>query len=391
MRAQCAEQYIRNNRNSHATNVNVMHNSQVLCFAFCVFYYAMKEKIKVLVVDDAVVVRILVATALSKDPDIDVVGKAQNGKVALDMIAEHEPDVILLDLEMPEMDGLQVLQALRDQHNPAKVIMFSTYTTIGAEQTFEALELGAADFVPKPSNAGFSKGFDEVKEELLAKIKFIGSVRPAQTVERPTITRRPSTPVPRRSSSGYEVIVFEGGMGAPKTFMNIVPEIPPSIVPGILIFQSMFSGFAEQFVRRLSKNAQIAIKAAQHSDIIQSGQGFVLFGEHYVSVKRSMSNLQLAFREKDSEEKYGAVPRILCESIAKICGEKAIAVILAGAGEGNIAGIQAMKEQGALVITEEPSTMMGRKVLDQLLERHLVDENVPSHEISRVLKRTLGF
>ena len=351
----------------------------------------MKEKIKVLVVDDAVVVRILVATALSKDPDVEVVGKAQNGKVALDMIAETQPDIVLLDLEMPEMDGLQVLQALRDQRHPTKVIMFSTYTTVGAEQTFEALELGAADFVPKPSNAGFSKGFDEVKEELLSKIKFIGSVRSAQSFERPVIVRKPSAPAPRRSAASYEVIVFEGGMGAPKTFMNIIPEIPPSLAPGILIFQSMFSGFAEQFVRRLSRNAQISIKAAQHSDVIRSGNGFVMFGEHYVSVKRSMSNLQLAFREKDSEEKYGAVPRILCESVAKVCGEKAIAVILAGAGEGNIAGIQAMKERGALVITEEPSTMMGRKVLDQLLERQLVDENVPSHEISQVLRRTLGF
>jgi two-component system chemotaxis response regulator CheB len=350
----------------------------------------MKEKIKVLVVDDAVVVRILVATTLSKDPEIEVVGKAQNGKIALDMIAETQPDIILLDLEMPEMDGLQVLKALREQRNPAKVIMFSTYTTVGAEQTFEALDLGAADFVPKPSNAGFSKGFDEVKEELLSKIKFIGSVRAPQTRE-PSVLRPTPSPTPRRSVSDYEVIVFEGGMGAPKTFMNIIPEIPSSISPGILIFQSMFSGFAEQFVRRLSKNAQISIKAAQHSDAIQSGQGFVLFGEHYVSVTRSMSKLQLAFREKDSEEKYGAVPRILCESIAKTCGEKAIAVILAGAGEVNIAGIQAMKERGALIVTEEPSTMMGRKVLDQLLERHLVDENVPSHEISQVLKRTIGF
>lgn len=351
----------------------------------------MKEKIKVLVVDDAVVVRILVATALSKDPDIEVIGKAQNGKVALDMIAENQPDIVLLDLEMPEMDGLQMLQALRDQKNPAKVIMFSTYTTVGAEQTFEALDLGAADFVPKPSNAGFSKGFEEVKEELIAKIKFIGSVRSSHAAQRPAMVQKPLISTPRRPASDYEVIMFEGGMGAPKTFMSIIPDIPPAISPGILIFQSMFSGFAEQFVRRLSRNAQIDIKAAQHSDVVGSGRGFVLFGEHYVSVKRSMSNVQLAFREKDNEEKYGAVPRILCESIANVCGDKAIAVILAGAGEGNIAGIQAMKDRGALVITEEPSTTMGRKVLDQLLERQLVDENVPSHEISTVLKRTLGF
>lgn len=356
---------------------------------FCVlrFIAIMKDKIKVLVVDDAVVVRILVGNVLSKDPELEVVGKAQNGKVALEMISEIQPDVVVLDLEMPKMDGLQVLKALKEQHLPTKAIMFSTYTTVGAEQTFEALELGAVDFVPKPSNAGFSKGFEEVKEELLSKIKFVGSTRSAQLGER----RQIPVSKPRSVPTAYELIVFEGGMGAPKTFMNIIPEIPQENVPGILIFQSMFSGFAEQFVRRLSKNAQIEIKAAQASDMIQSGQGLVLFGDHYVSVKRSGTNLQLAFREKDDDEKYGAVPQILCESIAKICGNKAIGVILAGAGEGNLDGIQAMKEQGALIITEEPSTIMGRKILDQLLERELVDESVPTHEIPATLKKSLGL
>jgi two-component system chemotaxis response regulator CheB len=347
----------------------------------------MKEKIKVLVVDDAVVVRILVANALANDPELDIIGKAQNGKIALEMIADTQPDVVVLDLEMPEMDGLQVLKALKEQRFPTKVIMFSTYTTAGAEQTFEALELGAADFVPKPSNAGFSKGFDEVREELISKIKFLGRTRGVPSVERPP--HRASKL--RKGSTDYELILFEGGMGAPKTFMNIIPQIPQELSPGILVFQSMFSGFAEQFVRRLSKNAQIPIKAAQAEDIVQSGQGFVLFGDHYVSVKRSISTLKLAFREKDNDEKYGAVPRLLCESIARVCGEKAIAVILAGAGEGNIEGIQAMKDQGALIITEEPSTMMGGKILDQLLERNLVDENVPTNEILSVLKRSIGL
>jgi len=347
----------------------------------------MKDKIKVLVVDDAVVVRILVGNVLSKDPDLEIVGKAQNGKIALEMISETQPDVVVLDIEMPEMDGLEVLKVLKEKSVPTKVIMFSTYTTVGAEQTFEALELGAVDFVPKPSNAGFSKGFEEVKEELLSKIKFIGSARSLQPIER---LHRPVSK-PRSASTVYELIVFEGGMGAPKTFMNIIPEIPQEIAPGILIFQSMFSGFAEQFVRRLSKNAQIEIKAANDTAMVQSGQGLVLFGDHYVSVKRSGSDLQLAFRQKDDDEKYGAVPRILCESVAKICSNKAIGIILAGAGEGNLAGIQAMKEQGALIITEEPSTSIGRKVLDQLLERKLVDESVPTHEITATLKKSLGL
>jgi two-component system chemotaxis response regulator CheB len=100
----------------------------------------MKNRIKVLIVDDAVVVRILLGNTISSDPDLELVGKAQDGKVALQMITEHQPDVMVLDLEMPEMDGLEVLRQLKTMSSPTKVIMFSTYTTIGAKLTFEALE-----------------------------------------------------------------------------------------------------------------------------------------------------------------------------------------------------------------------------------------------------------
>jgi two-component system chemotaxis response regulator CheB len=347
----------------------------------------MKNRIKVLIVDDAVVVRILLGNAISNDPDLELVGKAQDGKGGLDMISELQPDVVVLDLEMPEMDGLEVLKALKARNLPTKVVMFSTYTTIGAKLTFEALELGALDFVPKPSHTGFSKGFEEVREELLSKIKFIGSARPSQPVEK----LRGRVSAPRIVPTSYELIVFEGGMGAPRTFMGMIPEIPAEITPGILIFQSMFSGFAEHFVRRLAKNAQIQIKAAQNDDIVKSGCGFVVFGDYYVSLTRSGTALQLAFRQKDDKGKYGTVQRILFESIAKTCGNKAIGVILAGAGEGNIVGIQAMKDQGALIIAEEPSTIMARKILEQLLEKDLIDESVPTHEIPATLKRFLGL
>jgi two-component system chemotaxis response regulator CheB len=250
------------------------------------------------------------------------------------------------------------LKALQEQRLSTKVLMFSTYTTVGAQQTFEALELGAIDFVPKPSNTGFSKGFEQVHEELLSKIKFIGSARSPQAIS--SLRRSPRLTSPPVAAAGdYEVIVFEGGMGAPKTFMNIIPELPADQTPGVVLFQAMFSGFAEQFVRRLDRNAQISVKAAENNDPVQSGKGLVLFGDYYASVKRSAGKtLQLAFREKDDTEKYGTVPRLLFESVARTCGSKAIGVILAGAGEANLDGIQAMKDHGALIITEETTSNM---------------------------------
>ncbi len=348
----------------------------------------MKEKIKVLIVDDAIVVRILVGNTLSKEPDIDFVGKAENGKIALEKIAELKPDVVLLDIEMPEMNGLEVLKALKAQGMPTKVIMFSTYTTVGAKHTFEALELGAVDFVPKPSSAGFSKGFERVREELLAKIKFIGSgdARPTSSV----------MPSPRKSSSlikggEYDIIFIEGGMGAPKTFMNIIPQIPAGFPASLLIFQAMFASFAEQFVRRLEQNANIPIKTAEQDDVLRSGHAYVLIGDQYVATKRIATEVQLAFREKEGTEKYGSVPRLLCESLAKLYGKKAIGVLLAGSGEGNLDGIQAIKEQGGLVLAEEPMTLVGRQVLNPFIEKQMIDDVVPAQELIAALTKAVGF
>ncbi|MBD3305513.1 response regulator, partial [candidate division KSB3 bacterium] len=230
--------------------------------------FIMKERIKVLVVDDAVVVRILVGNTISQEPDLEFVGKAENGKVALEKITELRPDVVLLDIEMPEMDGLTTLKTLQEQGMPTKVIMFSTYTTAGAQHTFEALELGAVDFVPKPSSSGFSKGFEKVRDELLAKIRFVGSRDVSTPV---THTPAQTPPSPRLATpTDYELIVFEGGMATPKTFMKLIPQLPHDIRQGILIFQSMFSAFADQFTKRLAQNAQIAIKAAQDGDMVQA-------------------------------------------------------------------------------------------------------------------------
>ncbi len=349
----------------------------------------MKDRIKVLVVDDAIVVRILVGNTISKEPDLEFVGKAENGKVALEKIAELKPDIVILDIEMPEMSGLEVLKVLKKQGMPTKVIMFSTYTTVGAEATFEALDLGAADFVPKPSSSGFSDDFEKVKEDLLSKIRFLGSARVSQPVMSPRpVTSTPSLALHPRPTH-YDVIVFEGGMGAPKTFMNLIPQLPQDMSAGVLIFQSMFSGFAEQFVRRVSQNANLHVKAAEDGDAVQPGHGLVLFGDYYVSTIRLGSELHLAFRAKDASETYGSVPRILCESVAKTCREKAIGVLLAGSGEGNVEGIQAMKAQGSLIIAEEPTTTIAKQVLDQFLEKHLIDHVVATQDIVPTLAKTL--
>ncbi len=365
----------------------------------------MKDQIKVLIVDDAIVVRILVGNAISKDPELEFVGKAENGKVALQKIHELKPNVVVLDIEMPEMSGLEVLKTLKDHPSPPKVLMFSTYTTVGAEATFEALELGAADFVPKPSSSGFSDDFETVQNELLSKIKFLGSEtltepvpQPARSAAarpaRPAAVSPPSAPSavpgPPQKKGGYDLIFIEGGMGAPKTFMQLIPQIPKEIPAGVLIFQSMFSGFAEQFVRRLSQKANIPVSAAENGSIVEPGEGLVLFGDHYAAIRRTGKDVQLAFRPKDDTEKYGAVPLLLCESIASTAGANTIVVLLSGAGEGNLGGIQAIKEHGGLILAETPTTNLAKHVLDQFTEKQLVDHIVPTQEIVPTLITSLG-
>ena len=212
-------------------------------------------KIRVLIVDDSVVIRRLVADALSADPDCEVVGSAANGKIALAKIAQVNPDVVTLDIEMPEMDGLATLAEIRKTHPRLPVIMFSTLTERAAASTLKALTLGASDYVTKPSGGSIAASLQQVRDQLLAKVRALGAG--ALGVPRPAGRPRPPVaPVvagsPRVSSAAHiEVLAIGCSTGGPNALTAVLEAFPQSLPVPAVIVQHMPPIFTRLLADRL--------------------------------------------------------------------------------------------------------------------------------------------
>ena len=223
-------------------------------------------KIRILVVDDAVVVRRLLTDMLSSDPALEVAGVAANGRIALARIPLINPDVVILDVEMPEMDGLETLRHLRKDHPRLPVIMFSTLTERGAAATLEALALGASDYVTKPANVGgINEGLKRVEEDLIPKIKCLvkfGVDPAAEPVPSSTAVpdRRPAIFVQRPPGFGPPSIIAIGSStGGPNALADVIGELPGDMPFPILITQHMPPMFTRLLAERLNAKSPLAI------------------------------------------------------------------------------------------------------------------------------------
>jgi len=224
-------------------------------------------KIRILVVDDSVVVRRMLADALNADPQLEVVGAAANGKIALARIPQVNPDVVILDVEMPEMNGLEALRSIRQTRLFLPVIMFSTVTQRGAAATLDALSLGANDYVTKPANVGSAhQAIEQIRAELIPKIKMFCAkaagleIMPAPRPALPAIPSAARLAGPRRPAGRVEVVAIGVSTGGPNALSELVPEFPADFSVPIVIVQHMPPVFTRLLAERLGAKSQITVE-----------------------------------------------------------------------------------------------------------------------------------
>ena len=328
--------------------------------------------VRVLVVDDSAFMRRVIADAIASQADMEVAGVAHNGLDALLKVEQLQPDVVTLDVEMPDMDGLTALRHLMARY-PRPVVMLSSQTQHGAITTLRALSIGAVDFVAKPSGA-ISLDFSRVREELLQKIRGAALARVRAQV---ASTRRPpeATRVPRAKYPGaFEHLVVIGcSTGGPRALAALVPELPAEAPTAYLIVQHMPAGFTRSLAERLDASGPIAVREAVAGDRLEGGTALVAPGDYHLRLSPSGA--------------VGVRPSVVValESVSERFDSKTVAVILTGMGQDGASGAAVVRQAGGYVLAEDESTCVVWGMPRAVVERGLAHRVAPLDGIAEAI------
>jgi two-component system, chemotaxis family, protein-glutamate methylesterase/glutaminase len=306
--------------------------------------------IRVLIVDDSVFMRSMLKSALTKAEDITVVATAQNGQEGLKKLRELKPDVMTLDVEMPGLTGLQVLeQVMKD--SPLPVIMVSTKTQKGAEATLDALQIGAVDCVAKPlgeKSATLQTFRDSVTH----------AVRTAAASNRDRLAkpkRRVAKPTAVDGFPEDALVAIGISAGGPATLHEMIPAIPEQFPP-VVITQHMPGGFTKPFAKRMDAHCRIHVKEAEDGEPIRPGTVFIAPGDKHFRVKRRASGIVAALDHGPKVSGFRPSVDVLFDSVAGVVGGRAVGVIMTGMGNDGSLGVKLLKEKGAPTIAQDKAT-----------------------------------
>lgn len=326
----------------------------------------MSAKIRVLLVDDSAVVRQTLSAILTQDPAIEIMGAAANPFIAAEMMASQVPDVIVLDVEMPRMDGITFLKKLMSQH-PLPVVMCSSLVGEGTEAAFKAMEYGAIDIILKPQ-LGTRTFLEESKVRLIDTVKAAAGVSMSKLVGRPVgsgvkvapklnadVILPPSRGETSRLTTTEKVIAVgasTGGTEALRVFLEAMPEN----APGIVIVQHMPEKFTAAFAQRLNGLCRVTVKEAEDNETLVPGKALIAPGNFHMLLKRSGARYFVEVRGGPLVSRHRPSVDVLFRSSARYAGQNAVGVIMTGMGDDGAKGLLEMKQAGAVTFAQDESS-----------------------------------
>lgn len=313
-------------------------------------------KTRLLVVDDSFIVRRVITDELQAQPDMEVVGSAVNGRMAIEKVRELKPDLVILDIEMPEMDGLTALTELRRAHPELLVIMFSSLTELGAAATLEALTRGASDFFAKPAGPGGLEASRElIRSELLPAIRALCLARAPNRVSSQRSPPVPSNLVPHPSSR-IEVVAIGASTGGPNALAHLFSALPPDLPVPIVVVQHMPPVFTHMLAERLTRDTNIPTVEATSAMELRPGSAWIAPGGHHLVVERSGSVVCTRIHQDPPENACRPAVDPLFRSVAKVYGGGCLAVVLTGMGRDGLVGCEAVRAVGGQVLAQDEAT-----------------------------------
>jgi two-component system chemotaxis response regulator CheB len=351
------------------------------------------RKIRVMVVDDAVVVRRIVTDVLAADPDIEVVGTAPNGRLALAKLAQLAPDLITLDIEMPEMDGLQTLVELRKTHPRLPVIMFSTLTERGASATLEALSRGATDYVTKPANVGsVTLAKERIRDELIPKIRALSGriatpQRPVPPVARPASPAAvPRPALPQR----MDALVIGVSTGGPNALAELIPKLPGDFPLPIAIVQHMPPVFTKFLADRLASTSKLRVREGEEGGLLEPGVVWVAPGNYHMTLRRDGDQLRVSLNQAPPENSCRPAVDPLFRSAVELFGNRTLGLILTGMGQDGLLGAGAIRSAGGHMLAQDEATSVVWGMPGAVVGAGLADQVLPLDRIAAELVQRAG-
>ncbi len=355
----------------------------------------MANEITVLIADDSALMRQEIKRILEQDSQIRVVACARNGQDAVRLVREHEPNVVTMDINMPVMDGITALQMIM-MESPRPVVMLSSLTQEGAVTTFECLELGAVDFIGKPSGS-ISRDIDKQSAAIITKVKAAAHSKPATRLRRPNLaTRQPKPafarkPVSTSFQAATQVVVIGISTGGPKTLMEMVPKLPGDLDAAVVIIQHMPEAFTGPFASRLNSVSQIEIKEAATGDLLLPGHGYLARGGKHLVFSRSSNGRGTTLRCVGHPKDKLHIPSadVTMDSAVEHFGSNLIGVLMTGMGSDGADGMLHIRNAGGQTIAQDESTCVVYGMPAQAVARGGVDYQLPSYDIARKIVKLL--
>jgi two-component system chemotaxis response regulator CheB len=308
--------------------------------------------IKVLIIDDSAMVRKIFTQELNKDPEIEVVGSAPDPVVGRDRIVQLEPDVVILDIEMPRMDGLTFLEKLM-KHKPMPVIIVSSLAKKGCEVALRALELGAAEVMTKP---GESYSVGDMSIQLAEKIKAVHKIKPTKLIESNfSVPQRAVLSGSAMIKTTNKIIAIGASTGGTEALKEVLTALPANMPP-IVMVQHMPQHFTKSFAERLDSLCALSVKEAEDGDLAAPGKVLLAPGNKHMVLKRSGASYYVEVKDGPLVHHQRPAVEVLFQSVAKYAGSNSIGVILTGMGKDGAAGLLEMKNAGAYTIAQDEAS-----------------------------------
>ena len=384
--------------------------------------------IKILVVDDTIIFRKIVSDVISEIPEATVVGTANNGKIALSKIASLKPDLLTLDIEMPQMDGLKVLEFIQEKTPHVGAIMLSTLTQEGSEMTIRALELGAFDFIPKPQSGTMQENMANVRNQLIPMIKafsrrreiqnilkgksappvtadskgpspIAGTKRPAISrpaagpLKRSAITKNKIRPVIQRRATfqGAEIVAIGISTGGPKALAQMMPKLPETMNVPIVIVQHMPPLFTQSLAKSLNAKCAIHVKEAVNGEALAPNTALIAPGGKQMKIVASADGTNRIIKITNDPPENSCRPSAdyLFRSVAELYLGRSTGVIMTGMGSDGYLGLVKMKEHGSFIIAQDEETCTVFGMPKDPIEANIVDVISPLDAIAEAIKKTI--